>query len=89
MLSKKITYQRSGWLFAFILFVAGIVVYLHGLDQKGIFESAFPKVLLCVMAGLIWAVVTRIEREEKNRAISARAPKIGIAFQLASRWGMR
>ena len=89
MLSKKITYQRSGWLFAFILFVAGIVVYLHGLDQKGIFESAFPKVLLCVMAGLVWAAVTRIEREEKSSAIRAKAPEICITFQLASRWGMR
>ena len=41
------------------------------------------------MVGLIWAVVMRSEREVKNSAISAKAPDISIAFQLASRWGMR
>ena len=79
----------SGWLCAFLLFVAGVATYLYGLDQRGIFDSAFPKVILCVMVGLIWAVVMRSEREVKNSAISAKAPDISIAFQLASRWGMR
>lgn len=89
MYRGKILYQWWVWLFAFILFVAGIVVYLHGLDQKGLFESPFPKVLLCVLAGVIWVSVIRGEGQEKSRTTNCESPDICIPFQLASRWGLR
>ena len=85
----KILYQCWVWLFAFILFVAGIVVYLQGLDRKGLFESPFLKVLLGVLAGVIWLSVIRGEAERKSRATNCESPDICIPFQLASRWGMR